>query len=307
MKYLYSLVSLLLLALPAGAQLEQRAILELENVTPRMSNSEPYEALAQVSFTVTGRWNGYPDMVLADYDSEHLATAATTAATSKNMAGVFTTANEYVAPFKSITITGNDVVVELPVLQEGSYRFKFPGHFFRSQPTADNYILTTPPMDLPYNIAKPYMPERISVVGSFNAWDLNANPLTYIEETGNWVGGFDLPGSGSYGFKFTDGETYWRANDVLFSGNTYALSQCEAGSVNGMVVSVGTDLHMDVAFQVNPMRVARFAFQTVEPEGIKEATTGHQLVAGSVVDLAGRRLARPQRGVSIAGGAKVLR
>lgn len=307
MKHLTLLFLLPLVALSAGAQGTLRSILELENVTPRMSTTEPYTDLTEVSFTVTGRWNGYPDMLLADYDAEKLATAATTVATAGGKAGVYTDTNTFVAPFRSITITGNDVVVAIPQLKEGNYRFHFPQHFFRSQLTADGYILTTPPMDLPYKIGKTYMPEVISVVGTFNDWDATATPLTYASDHAAWVGGFDLPGAGTYSFKFTDGDTYWRASELIYSGNTYALNTCEGGALGGMTITVGDDRHVEIIFQVNGSKVARFAIGTSVPDGIEGVCVAAAAKVSTAVDLQGRRVARQQRGVSIERGAKVLR
>lgn len=284
---------------------ERKAVMELENVTPQMNSATPIENLNQVDFDITARYTGYPDMQVRGYDAALLAPAGATAAEAKNKAGIFAKDGAFVEPI-TVTLDGNHARLTFTTLPDGQYKIMLPSGLFYSEPTSDGCILTNPPMSLPYNVAKPYVPESISVVGNFNGWKAGECTLTYDETINVWDGALLLPEAGTYGIKFTDGETYWSSTDLVNSGTWYQLSQSSADGIGGMVISVGKDLLVHFRFIVNTERIARFTFTTSTPDGI--SLNPHCRPASHPVFMLDGRVAgtTAKRGLFIQNGKKVM-
>lgn len=158
---MYRIYSIILLAfaltLTANAQTEPalKCVLELYDITPRMNGEDPTdycEELSNISFTITGKYHGYGDMTIAGYNPALLATAADHGTTKAPLAGIYTYGGmEFVEPF-SIGLTGNDVTLNFDPLPDGQYTVFFPDQLFRSEVTADNYVLITPVVKMRYRV-----------------------------------------------------------------------------------------------------------------------------------------------------------
>lgn len=132
-----------------------KCVLELYDITPHMNGEDPKDfctELSTISFTITGKYNGYPDMTIAGYNADLLATADKQTADGIRLAGIYTYADmDFVEPI-SISVTGNDVVLNFDALSDGEYTVFFPDQLFRSNVTDDNFILITPVVKMRYRV-----------------------------------------------------------------------------------------------------------------------------------------------------------
>lgn len=133
-----------------------KCVLELYDITPHMNGEDPtdfWKELNTISFTITGKYNGYPDMTIAGYNPELVATTdKQTNEDGIRLAGIYTYGGmEFVEPL-SISLNGNDVVLNFDALEDGEYSVFFPDQLFRSNVTDDNCILITPVVKMRYRV-----------------------------------------------------------------------------------------------------------------------------------------------------------
>lgn len=133
-----------------------KCVLELYDITPHMNGEDPtdfWKELNTICFTITGKYNGYPDMTIAGYNPELVATTdKQTNEDGIRLAGIYTYGGmEFVEPL-SISLNGNDVVLNFDALEDGEYSVFFPDQLFRSNVTDDNCILITPVVKMRYRV-----------------------------------------------------------------------------------------------------------------------------------------------------------
>lgn len=133
-----------------------KCVLELYDITPHMNGEDPKDfctELSSISFTITGKYHGYADMTIAGYNPDLVATAdKQTNENGIRLAGVYTYPNMDFVETMTISVTGNDVVLNFDALEDGEYQIFFPDQLFYSNVTEDNFILITPVVKMRYRV-----------------------------------------------------------------------------------------------------------------------------------------------------------